>query len=422
VTFFEEGQEVLNQEAHAVAEHFDANPSFGGFAIHHYGHSYLGELLGWPPFNGGFPIETNTPEGANIVVEPVDAATGTTPVTVTFSEVAQPSGNTSLTTSSVGSTPPAGFQLGDPPIYYDLTTTAVFTPPIEVCIDYSGTSFTGPEDDLRLFHFEDPDWVDHTLLPVDTANKMICASVTSLSPFAVFERANQPPVANAGPDQTAEADTPGTPCGASVTLDGSGSSDPDGDALTYTWTGPFPEDGGAATGVNPIVTLPLGPSIITLMINDGTEDSAPDTVDITVQDTTPPVITVATEPITLWPPNHKYHTIAVSDFVTSITDLCDADVSLSNVVITSVLSDEAEDATGGGDGNTLNDIVLGADCQSVYLRAERQGGGNGRVYTIHVAASDASGNTGEASFQVHVPHDKKSTATDDGAAYAVGGF
>ncbi len=36
------------------------------------------------------------------------------------------------------------------------------------------------------------------------------------------------------------------------------------------------------TGVNPTVTLPLGTFTITLVVNDGQVDSAPDTVDITV--------------------------------------------------------------------------------------------------------------------------------------------
>jgi len=87
------------------------------------------------------------------------------------------------------------------------------------------------------------------------------------------------PVADAGPDQTIEQESH---AGASVTLDGSGSSGPDDDPLTYSWTW----DGGSAIGVSPTVVLPLGTTTITLVVNDGTTDSNPDTVDITVEDTT----------------------------------------------------------------------------------------------------------------------------------------
>ncbi len=99
---------------------------------------------------------------------------------------------------------------------------------------------------------------------------------------------NKPPVANAGLDQIVEQQDP---AGSSVTLDGSGSTDPDNDPLTFSWTGPF----GTATGEFPNVTLPAGTHSITLIVNDGTEDSTPDTVQITVQDTTPPQITILTD-------------------------------------------------------------------------------------------------------------------------------
>ncbi len=93
---------------------------------------------------------------------------------------------------------------------------------------------------------------------------------------------NHPPVADAGPNQAVE-------CAAglaNVTLNGAGSSDPDGDPLTYRWSGPF----GVATGVKPIINLPLGTHVITLTVNDGKGGVATATSQVTVQDTTPPVV------------------------------------------------------------------------------------------------------------------------------------
>lgn len=94
---------------------------------------------------------------------------------------------------------------------------------------------------------------------------------------------NRPPVADAGEYKEIEQkDLDGT----SLMLNGSGSSDPDGDPLTYMWTW----DSGSASGVNPTVSLPLGNTEITLVVNDGTVDSEPDTVIITVVDTTAPEV------------------------------------------------------------------------------------------------------------------------------------
>jgi alpha-tubulin suppressor-like RCC1 family protein len=131
----------------------------------------------------------NITTGMNIVTQPVDSTIGTAPATLTFDEVTQ-SGTITLTTSTSGTPPPSGFQLGDPPTYYEIQTTASFSGPIKVCINYTGVTFPD-ESSLKLFHYEYEDglWVDHTI-SLDTVNNIICASVTSLSPFAIFAPAN----------------------------------------------------------------------------------------------------------------------------------------------------------------------------------------------------------------------------------------
>lgn len=92
---------------------------------------------------------------------------------------------------------------------------------------------------------------------------------------------NRPPLANAGADQT-------TQCSGQVTLDGTQSSDPDGDALSYAWS-----EGDVQLGTNSTLSVSLGAGehTITLKVSDPCGDSAKDTVVVHVaSDTTPPTI------------------------------------------------------------------------------------------------------------------------------------
>lgn len=132
---------------------------------------------------------------------------------------------------------------------------------------------------------------------------------------------------------------------------------------------------------------------------------------LVVVDTTPPVVTPKS--VELWPPNHKVHHIRPLDCVT-ITDACDAAPEVS---FTWATSDEPDDDL--GDGSTGGDIAnLG--CDGVDLRAERQGGGDGRVYTLGYVAKDHAGNVTEGSCTVVVPHDQgKHSGADSGEAYRV---
>jgi hypothetical protein len=146
--------------------------------------------------------------------------------------------------------------------------------------------------------------------------------------------------------------------------------------------------------------------------------AAPVTRTVNVVDTTAPTITMTGTVITLWPPNHAYKTVNLTDLVASANDGCDSGVDISDVVIEKVTSDETEN--GNGDGNTLNDIIIAANCKSVQLRSERDGGGNGRVYTITFLVRDASGNTTRKTGKVTVPKSNSGTAAvDDGPHYTV---
>ena len=212
------------------------------------------------------------------------------------------------------------------------------------------------------------------------------------------EAENLPPTANAGVDKTVSADEH---CMGLVTLDGSASSDPEEEELIYTWT--WDGGGDEATGPFPIIELPFGSHEITLVVSDGEFDSDPDTVMVTVIDSTPPTIeSVTADPSTLWPANHSMIQVLLS---VEAVDYCDAD---PEIALTAVTSDEPDDAQGGGDGHTTNDmqsVALGTEDYEIFLRAERLGDSDGRTYTIIYTATDNSGNFVSRETIVTVDHD-----------------
>lgn len=91
---------------------------------------------------------------------------------------------------------------------------------------------------------------------------------------------NKKPIAFAGGDQTVNEGTP-------VQLDGSLSSDGDGEAITYKWTAPANVTLSSTTASKPTFTAPLvhldSVLVISLVVNDGHIDSDVDNVSITVK-------------------------------------------------------------------------------------------------------------------------------------------
>ena len=119
-----------------------------------------------------------------------------------------------------------------------------------------------------------------------------------------------------------------------------------------------------------------------------------DHVRIVEVDTAPPVIEVAVDKTTLWPPNGKKHTVLVTGSTT--------DDGSGVGSATWALSDSYGEISGGGSLPSGGSFSL-----PVELPASRRGNDpNGWVYTITITATDGAGNTGTRTVQVTVPHDQ----------------
>ncbi|MGH9839836.1 MAG: DUF5011 domain-containing protein [Blastocatellia bacterium] len=171
----------------------------------------------------------------------------------------------------------------------------------------------------------------------------------------------------------------------------------------------------AVTKSGSVNTAVPGSYTITYTANDGV-NTATKTHTVNVVDSIAPALTLKPD-IQLWPPNHGYHTVTMSQMVQSVSDGCSTSLGINDVKIEKVTSDEPDNAPGDADGNTTNDIVIAADCRSAQLRAERDETKNGRVYVITLRVRDAAGKETRKDFKVSVPINQSgAAAVQDGTA------
>jgi len=216
---------------------------------------------------------------------------------------------------------------------------------------------------------------------------------------------NHPPLAAAGDDMNvpcADAD------GAVVSLDGSGSSDPDNNLAIYEWFAAFGTSNQhlLGTGLHLDAALPLGTTEVTLRVTDADGLQDTDSMTVTVLDPVAPTLSVATDVTELWPPNHQM--VDVHATVQASGGLCSPTPAF---VLQGVqVADETAPKNGRGLGGQNDSDVAGAELGTadleLQLRAERPGTGS-RTYTITYVLTSGSGTGIMAWAKVVVPHDQR---------------
>lgn len=205
----------------------------------------------------------------------------------------------------------------------------------------------------------------------------------SVQLFATLEQNNRP-AADAGADRTVEQ----TGSSTSVTLDGSGSSDPDGDDLTYTWSGPALS--AEATGHNPTVGLPAGTHEIVLTVSDGVLSDT-DTVQIVVQDTVAPGIAGSRMPAANgdgWNNSEVTVTFECTDAGSGIAS-CTPDSTLSAEGTGQSVTGQAVDNAGNSASAVVGGINIDKTAPTVTFSGNAGSYSIGQTVQITCSATDA---------------------------------
>ena len=175
-------------------------------------------------------------------------------------------------------------------------------------------------------------------------------------------------------------------------------------AVTYSASASDLVDGSIVPTCTPPSgsTFAVGTTTVNCTATDASGNTGSASFTVTVIANRPPVCSAvhALGTAGLWPVNHKLVLI-------TLTGATDPDGNTFTYRIDGVTQDEA--LTGGGSGSTKYDAQR-ASGGSVYLRSERDGTGDGRVYTIAYTVTDQYGLSCSSTVDVKVPHDSAHAA------------
>ncbi|RLL53327.1 HYR domain-containing protein, partial [Mariprofundus sp. EBB-1] len=198
--------------------------------------------------------------------------------------------------------------------------------------------------------------------------------------------ANAAPTANAGAVQTAQCTGISS---ADVAMDGSGSSDPDGDTLTYAWSW----TGGSATGLSPTASFPLGTTTVTLTVDDGNGETATSNTSVTVEDTTAPTVNAGSDVIV------EATSAAGADYdvsaqVSASDTCCNVSTSISPIGTYSLgantVSVTASDCAGNSASDTMVVTVVDTTVPVLTVPANVSIEANGVLSTVIIGTATAT--------------------------------
>jgi hypothetical protein len=309
---------------------------------------------------GGKPAPSlpNTPSGTSITLTDHNTATQDG-VSIVFDSVTVPGNSTiQFTTAASGPPPPKGFEiLGNPSVYFDITTSATFTGDITICIHYDALPATITTPTTMLHYVgtaPNGSWQDVTFFN-DVTKREICGRASSLSPFVIGSFVTVAP-----PDTTPPviSNVP-----ANMTAQSTSST---GAVVSYT----TPAANDAVSGVVPVTCLPasgstfaLGTTAVACTASDAAGNIATAGFAVSVVDTTPPAISKV-------PANMTVQATSSAGAVVSYT------------------TPTANDAVSG---------VVPVNCVPASGSAFALG-----TTTVACTASDAAGNVATAGFAVRV--------------------